>query len=320
MAMWRHLWAGVLLAGLMVFGIGAGCSGGTSGANAAPPPAIPFDETRAWADLKKQVDFGPRVPGTPAHLATRDWLVTQLKASTDTVDLQPFSAVLGGKTVSMWNIVADFTGTGAAPRQRVLLCAHWDTRPIADRDPDPAKRATPIDGADDGASGVAVLLEIARQLKVKPIERDVQIVLFDGEDYGPNIDNMLLGSKYYAKHLPTPKPAWGILLDMIGDKDLDIYREPNSDIAAKAVNDRVFTAATRLGLLRAGVTPGFVNAPYKYAIEDDHTALNANGVPTADLIDFDYPPWHTTADTVDKCSADSLKIVGKAVLYAVQLP
>jgi Zn-dependent M28 family amino/carboxypeptidase len=308
-----------MLAGVLVFGIGAGCSGGTTGANAAPP-AIAFDESRAWADLKKQVDFSPRVPGSAAHVVTRDWLVEQLKVSAVKVELQPFSTVLGGKTITMWNILADFTGTGAAPRQRIILAAHWDCRPTADHDPDPAKRATAIDGANDGASGVAVLLEIARQLKAKPIARDVQIVLFDGEDYGPNIDNMLLGSKYYAKHLPTPKPNWGILVDMVGDKDLDIYREPNSDIAAKAVNDRVFTAATRLGLLRAGATPGFVNAPYKYAIEDDHTALNAVGVPTVDLIDFNYSYWHTTADTVDKCSAGSLKIVGKAVLYAIQMP
>jgi glutaminyl-peptide cyclotransferase len=325
MALWRQLWSWVFLAGVLIFGIGAGCSGGSTTAAETPARTLPepvaqFDETRAWDSLEKQLTFGPRVPGTAAHVQTRDWLVAQLKATSDTVELQPFSHLLGGKTLAMWNIIAQFPGTGAAPRERILLAAHWDCRPTADRDPDPAKRNTPIDGANDGASGVAVLLELARQLKAQPIARDVIIVLFDGEDYGPKVDNMLLGAKYYAKHLPTPKPAWGILLDMVGDKDLTIYREPNSDKYARAVNDRVFTAATNLGYLGTGTTAGFVNAPYRFPVVDDHIPMNEAGVPMADLIDFDYPSWHTTADTADKCSPSSLKIVGKTVLYAIQLP
>jgi hypothetical protein len=321
MATWRNFGTGLILMAMMAFVIGAGCSGHT----ASPAPKIDtitagFDATRSWADLEAQIAFGPRVPGTPAHTSCRDWLQQSLKATTDDVTLQNFSRQIGGKTVQMWNVVAHFTGTGPAPRQRVLLCAHWDSRPTADKDPDPAKRFTPIDGADDGASGVAILLELARQLKAYPIARDVTIVFFDGEDYGPLIDNMLLGSKYYAAHLPTPKPSWGILLDMVGDKDLGIYREPSSELAAKAVNNRVFSAAKTLGFLRTATLPGFIDAPYQYAITDDHTPLNDAGVPTADLIDFDYPYWHTTQDTADKCSKESLRVVGKTVLYAIQLP
>lgn len=319
MSTWRQVWSGVFLAGMLIFGIGAGCSGGSTPAQAVEPTAN-FDDSRAWNDLEKQVAFGPRVPGTEAQIACRDWLVAELKKSSDKVELQPFTWTIGAKTLKMWNIGAEFTGTGPAPREKVVLAAHWDSRPTADYDPDPAKRNTPIDGANDGASGVAILLELARQLKEHPITRDVQIVLFDGEDYGPQVDNMLLGSKYYAKHLPTPKPTWGILLDMVGDKNLDIYREPNSDKTAKPVNDRVFTAATRLAYLRVGTGSGFVNAPFRFPVVDDHTPINEAGVAMADLIDFDYPSWHTTADTADKCSPDSLKIVGRTVLYAIQMP
>lgn len=316
-----HTWRVVLLmtvaVGVLAFTLGAGCSGNS--AASAPPRTPAFDETRAFSDLEHQVALGYRVPGTAAHRTTRDWLVAQLKAAGAEVTLQPFSQPLGGRETQMWNIIAQVPGTGAAPRELVLLAAHWDSRPTADKDPDPARRATPIAGANDGASGVAVLLEVARQLQARPIDRDVTIVLFDGEDYGPEINNMLLGSKYYAKHLPERKPTWGILLDMIGDKDLAIYREPDSEARAKAVNDRVFSAARQLGYLRTAGQPGFVDAQFRYTITDDHTPINDAGIPMVDLIDFTYTPWHTTGDTVDKCSAASLKVVGNTLLYALEM-
>ena len=287
-----------------------------SAVGASPAPS--FDAERAWKDLQAQVDFGYRVPGTKTHSATRDWLVKQLTPPAKSVTLQPFTHTLGGRDITMWNIIADIPGAGPAPREQVVLAAHWDTRPTADHDPDPAKRKQPIAGADDGASGVAILLEIARQLKAHPIKRDVQIVLFDGEDYGPGIEDMLLGSQYYADHLPKTKPSWGILLDMVGDADLDIYREPNSERTAKTVNDRVFIAAKALGYLWTKKQPGFMDELYQYPIIDDHIALNKAGVPMADLIDFDYPYWHTTGDTPEHCSAESLKIVGRTVLLAIR--
>lgn len=282
---------------------------------AAPIIAPAFDKERAWQDLLYQVNAGFRVPGSETHSKVRAWLVAELSKSSSTVSVQPFTRVLGGKVITMWNIIAQFSGTAPLPRENVLLAAHWDTRPTADQDPDLTKRNKPIPGANDGASGVAVLLEVARQLKAHPVKRDVTIVLFDGEDYGPQINNMFLGATYYATHLKK-KPTWGILLDMIGDKNLDIYREPNSDRLAKTVNDRVFRAARALGYVSA--SGPFIDTPYQYPIEDDHLSVNKAGVPMVDLIDFDYPTWHTLDDTPEQCSATSLRIVGETMLYVLQ--
>jgi Zn-dependent M28 family amino/carboxypeptidase len=300
----------------------AGCTRRAPAAQQPTPPG--FDADQAFAYLKAQTDFGPRVPGTQAHRDARAWLMAELGKASDDVQVQPFTRVLRGNDVQMANIVAVIPGIGAAPRERVLLCAHWDSRPTADKDPDPAKRTTPISGANDGASGVAVLLEIARQLKTHPLQQDILIVLFDGEDFGTyparadRLDNMLMGSEFFAQNLPDPKPTWGILLDMVGDTDLNICREPNSEQFAPAYVDRIFRVAREFGYLRGGGAPGFVDAPFRSPIEDDHMPLNRAGVPTVDLIDFDYPSWHTTGDTIDKCSARSLEIVGRVVLATLQ--
>jgi len=321
MMKWRQARVILTLFAILAFVLSAGCV--RTAAGTTSPIETAFNEARAWQDLEAQVNFGPRVPGTEAHRQTRDWLVEQLTPSAGSVTLQPFTHKLGGRNVQMWNIIAEIPGAGPAPREQVLLAAHWDTRPTADHDPDETIRMQPIDGANDGASGVAVLLEIARQLNSRPIARDVVIVLFDGEDYGTypnmktNITSMLLGSQYYADHLPERKPNWGILLDMIGDADLAISREPNSEKFAKTVNDRVFAAAKEMGYLRVGEQPGFVDSQSTDSITDDHIALNKAGVPTIDLIDFNYPFWHTTHDTPKQCSAESLKVVGRTVLLAI---
>lgn len=314
---------------LLTFGLGGGCQQHTD----LPPPVTPsFDKERAWADLLKQVGFGPRVPGTDAHQKCQDYLYTELQRFATNVTLQPFSHVLGSANRDMNNIIGTCPGTGVGTKENVVLLAHWDTRPTSDREKTPELQMTPFDGANDGASGVAVLMEIARQLKEHPISRTVTILLVDGEDYGDfspghsqdGDTDMLLGSDYYAAHLPDPKPNWGILLDMVGDADLDIYREPYSEANAKAVNDRVFSSARTLGYLRTAGMSGFVDQPFKFEVEDDHYAFIKAGVPTADLIDFEYggtdnPYWHTQQDTSDHCSADSLEIVGCTVLYALQL-
>ncbi|MHB1459033.1 MAG: M28 family peptidase [Armatimonadota bacterium] len=207
------------------------------------------------------------------------------------------------------NIIAKFGKTSGNP---ILLCAHWDTRPIADRDRDPSKRKTPIIGANDGASGVAVLLELARLFKVSPPSVPVTIVLFDGEDYGPTGDDMFLGSSYFASnHEKGIKFRFGILLDMIGDKNLNIYREANSQAAARNVNDLVWSTAKQLGYAR-----NFIDN-VKFSINDDHIPLIRAGIPCVDIIDFDYMPWHTTYDTPDKCSPESLKIVGDVISKVV---
>jgi len=209
----------------------------------------------------------------------------------------------------MWIVIASF---GPAEGKEILLCAHWDTRPTADEELDAIKQKQPIIGANDGASGVAVLMELARIFKQQAPKVPVTIVLFDGEDLGPTGKDMYLGARYFASKLDKPQTIrYGILLDMIGDKNLQIYRERNSYESAPEIVSKVWKTAARLGY---GKT--FIDKP-KYAISDDHLPLIARGVPCIDLIDFDYAYWHTLDDTVDKCSPDSLRIVGETVAEVV---
>lgn len=268
-----------------------------------------FDSSRAFADLKKQVAFGPRVPGTKGHAGCRDWIVAELeKSCPGTVRRQDTTVLVRGQRIPLTNIGARINPDAAT---QILLCAHWDTRPTADQEIDPAKRKRPIDGANDGASGVAVLLELARNFAEKKPDVGVQFVLFDGEDYGPGIENMFLGAKAYAAKPLFPKPTFGILIDMIGDKNLGIYRELNSDAVAPDINTLVFKAAKDLGV------PAFVDEP-KHEILDDHLALIQKGWKVIDLIDFDYGPWHTLDDTVEQCSPASLKAVGDVLNKVVR--
>jgi Zn-dependent M28 family amino/carboxypeptidase len=208
----------------------------------------------------------------------------------------------------MTNVIAQFNPTA---KKQVLLCAHWDSRPTADMETDAAKKRQPIPGANDGASGVAVLLELARQFALKPPPVGVQIVLFDGEDYGPDNDHMYLGARYYAKRPARPRPAYAILIDMIGDKDLQLWREQNSEINAPEINDRVWNAAEAVGAT-AAFQPGV-----KFTITDDHLPLQEAGFKAIDLIDFDYGPWHTLDDTPEHCSPASLKIIGDVLAKVV---
>jgi Zn-dependent M28 family amino/carboxypeptidase len=271
--------------------------------SAAPADASPiaFDSTRAFSDLKKQVAFGPRVPNSPGHVACRDWILAELKAALGKSARQDFSLTLDGKKLAMSNIVGQLNPSA---KKQVMLCAHWDTRPSADQEIDDARRRQPIAGANDGASGVAVLLELARQLAKNPPKNvGVQFVFFDGEDYGPGIERMFLGASHYAKRPALPKPDYAVLIDMIGDKDLQIPREPNSERMAPEVLDKIFGAAKSLGVKE------FVNVPGP-EIMDDHLPLQAVGWKAVDLIDFDYAPWHTLDDTPVQCSPASLKAVG----------
>ena len=258
------------------------------------------------ADLRKQVAFGPRVPGTKSHDECRDWLKAELTKSCDAVFLQPFTHKWSknGKVLPMDNIVGEVNWKDATIR--VALVAHWDTRPTADQEYDAERAAKPIPGANDGASGVAVLLELARNLKALPLDKSigVRFVLVDGEDVGPGLDEMFLGASYYAKSSGR-KGDYGILLDMIGDKDLRVPKEPNSNQLAPKLTTALYEHAKAVGL---GST--FPDT-FQSEIYDDHLSLNAAGIPTVDLIDFTYPYWHTLEDTVDKCSPTSLQKVGK---------
>ena len=277
---------------------------------------VAFSAQRAFAILEKQCEFGPRPPGSAAHRETQNYLFTELQKYANNAALQPLEYKVGTKTLHLNNILAEF-GPGSLPvngkgqsGETVLLAAHWDTRPIADHDPKPENRETPILGANDGASGVAVLLELARVFKAHPPPRRVVIVLFDGEDYGRTADDMFIGSRFFARNLGRWKPDYGILLDMVGDKDLTLPIEANSWNANQAFTAAIWNRAAALRL-----------APFQQrlgpAIMDDHVPLIKVGIPMVDIIDFDYPYWHTIEDTVDKCSPKSLEVVATLVISVV---
>lgn len=270
-----------------------------------------FDEAGAFDYLKIQCQFGPRYPGSTGHQNCLEFLVQELKKTTDRVLQQPFTNTFSGmdKTITMTNVIASFGDQG----DRLLLCAHWDTRPWADRDPDSENRDKPIIGANDGASGVAVLLEMAQILKASPPEIGVDIVLFDGEDSGTSnsAESWCLGSRYFAQQKqPHYLPRYAILLDMIGDKDLHIPIERNSQRYAPEIVDAVWTKAEELGL-------GAFDRSLGYQMIDDHLELLRVGIPAIDIIDFDYPHWHTLQDTEDKCSPESLGIIGTLLVHLI---
>jgi glutaminyl-peptide cyclotransferase len=274
-------------------------------ASHSPPQ---FDGTRAFQYLMSQCQFGPRNPGSEGHQRTKKYLLDKMSQYTNLVKTQEFVYQDTSKKakLELTNIIASFYPD---QKKRMLLCAHWDTRPVADQDPDFSLREKPIPGANDGASGVAVLLEMARVISQRKPKWGVDIILFDGEDYGAEdkLDEFCLGSKYFAKNKGGYNPEFGILLDMIGDKDLKIYREGYSNKYAKKVVDLVWGAAQKLKL-------SCFNDSTKYSMYDDHIPLLEVGIPGIDLIDYDYPYWHTTQDTPDKCSSESLQKIGEVLI------
>ena len=266
-----------------------------------------FDEMSAFRFLTDQCDIGPRYPGSAGHRRLQRYLVDRLTEYGANVSLQSFDGVLTtGDTLHLINIIGNYNRNAA---KRILLGAHYDTRPRADRDTDPNRRDTPITGANDGASGVAVLLEIARQLGGSRPPVGVDIVLFDGEDYGEEgiPQDYILGSTYFVKHLKGYRPYAVIIVDMIGDRDLRIPKEGFSAAASAALLDRIYETARRLGVEEFRAEEGT-------AIIDDHLPFIQAGLTAVDLIDFEYPYWHTLEDTPDKCAPESLGKVGRVLL------
>ena len=254
-----------------------------------------FDGQRAFQHIEAQMAIGPRPSGSAAGRKTGDYIIAQLREQGWQVEEQEF--VYRG--VQGRNIVGK-AGTGPV----ALIGAHYDTRRLADNDPDPALRTEPVPGANDGASGVAVLLELARVLNRERLKNEVWLTFFDAEDNG-RLDGweFIAGSQEMASRL-TVRPEMVVIADMIGDRDQQIYKEQNStpelvtkiwDIAARLGYDEVFLPTA------------------KWAILDDHTPFLQRGIPAVDLIDFDYPYWHTTQDTTDKVAPESLERVGRVL-------
>lgn len=261
-----------------------------------PEPApVFFDGARAYADVKTQVAFGPRIPESDGHAKVEIWIQGELVQAGWQVEVQK-SEVMGHP---IHNIVAKRNNDGP----QIIIGAHYDSRIYANNDPNPDNRTKPVPAANDGASGVAVLLELARTLPKSDV--NIWLVFFDAEDNGniPGWD-WLLGSREFVKNNPV-QPRAVVVIDMIGDADLNIYKERNSNTA---LNDQIWNTARRLGY-------GNMFIPkYKYSMLDDHTPFLEAHLPAVDIIDFDYPYWHTTQDTPDKVSANSLAVVGNTLL------
>ena len=258
------------------------------------PVSALFNGERAYADVLTQVGFGARTPGSEGHVKVRAWMREELESAGWQVEVQE-SEALGHP---IFNIVAK----RGDESPQIILGAHYDTRLFADNDPDPANRSKPAPGANDGASGVAVLLELARVLPEDTVP--VWLVFFDAEDNG-RIEgwDWILGSREFVKRNPV-QPRAAVIVDMIGDANLNIYKERNSD---RALTDEIWAVAQSL-------ENDTVFLPdYKHSMIDDHMPFVEAGIPAVDIIDFDYPYWHTIEDAPDKVSPASLQAVGETL-------
>jgi hypothetical protein len=277
-----------------------------------PRPPREFNGETALGYIRSQVAFGPRVPGTGAHRRMGEWLDSVLRQRADTVVVQEWKHVTSkGDTLALRNFIARFK---PAAEKRILLLAHWDSRPVADS-PQSQDSTKPVLGANDGGSGVALLLGVADVLKRTPPAVGVDLLFVDGEDYGdftktPN--DVLIGSRYYGAHQVGGPPLYAVLFDLIGDKDLQVYQEGNSLVGAPEVVELVWDTAKDLGY--GGY---FISSP-RHTLIDDHLELQKKGIRAIDVVDFDYPAWHTPYDTIDKVSAASLQVVGDVALALIR--
>lgn len=285
-------------------------------------PVMLFQQDSAYQFISDQLDFGPRVPGTPAHDACAKYLVEKLRSyGVDSIITQKFNMkAYTGDILPLTNIMGRFDTSNP---DRVLLVAHYDTRPWADREKNPDRVKEPILGANDGASGVAVILELARLIQQQRPNVGVDILFVDGEDYGnsgwaENDSTWCLGSQYWVEHMPadyaTIKPRFGILLDMVGAHYARFHREYLSDLHAPQVVDKIWSIAANSGRTRF-----FKNVPGG-SVVDDHLFINEAGIPTADIIDCNnettgtFPDtWHTTRDDLSGISKATLRAVGQTV-------
>ena len=276
-----------------------------------------FDKDNAFRYLVEQCEFGPRNPNSNGYKQCLDYLQKTLVGFADTVLLQPFvlDDLVDEKSYDLTNIIARFK---VDEPEQLLIGAHWDTRPWADEDPVPEKRNDPIIGANDGASGVAVILELARILNASPPPIGITLILFDGEDMGrPGTPKSYAqGSLAFAKDLPIEKPDEAIILDMIGDAELHIPIERYSYQQNRQLVKKLWGLAKVLSL-------DAFESRIEYSIYDDHVPLWAEAkIPAVDIIDFNYPNsytnyWHTTQDLPEHCSVESLGQVGTLLVHYI---
>lgn len=287
-----------------------------------------FNADSAYSYIEKQVSFGPRVPNSAAHLACGDYLVAKLrKFDADVTEQKADITNYAGEKMKMRNIIGSYNLENG---RRILLFAHWDSRPFADEEKDPIKQKQPILGADDGASGVGVLLEIARQLQLKNINVGIDIIFFDVEDYGqPNFDQKIvqgdwwcLGSQYWSEnpHKKNYKADFGILLDMVGSTGATFLKEGYSRQYAPKVVDKLWSVAAKLGYSQyfLGKNGGFIT--------DDHVPVNEKlHIPSADVINMKetgtgfVSHWHTLSDDMSNIHKPTLNAVGQTLMEVIYL-
>jgi len=284
-----------------------------------------FNADSAYQYVKRQVDFGPRVPNTDAHRACGDYLIQQLEQfGAKTYVQQAEVSTYDGKLLQARNIIGAYKPES---KKRIALFAHWDSRPWADNDPDVKKHYTPILGANDGASGVGVLLEVARQLHQQSPEVGIDIIFFDAEDYGTHRDykgqheeeHWCLGSQYWARnpHIQGYGARYGILLDMVGGKDATFKYEYYSEQYAKDVNRKVWRAADKLGF------GNYFKKQDGGGATDDHLFVNRLAhIPTIDIIATSneysfFEHWHTVKDDMDAIDRQTLQAVGQTLLQVI---
>jgi hypothetical protein len=274
---------------------------------------LEVDGARAQARVVHQVGLGPRIPGTAGHAAMVDWMEVELTRLGGRVERQTFTDSTLGRPLPLTNLLARF---GPERGRRIALAAHYDTRPWCDQEPDTLRRAQPLPGANDGGSGVAVLLEVAELLQRRSPPVGVDLVFFDGEDQGlaSRPEQFSLGARGYAARLPAPgsdaRPVAAFVFDMVGDRDLEIFPEVQS--AQQAAN----LCALVLEGARATGARAFRKDP-RYAVTDDHVPLLEARLPAVDIIDFDYPAWHTARNLPDQTSAESLAEVARVAAWLV---
>jgi Zn-dependent M28 family amino/carboxypeptidase len=312
----------------LVCSCGGSKSGATETKSATIEVAVPeFSADSAYQYVKRQVDFGPRVPNTKQHVDCGDYLEAAFRNFGATVISQRADLVAyDGTVLKSRNIIASFQPD---KKKRVALFSHWDSRPWADNDPDPKNHYTPILGANDGASGVGVLMEIARHLGTTPSELGVDIILLDAEDYGTHQEyegqhteeSWALGAQYWAHnpHVAGYTARFGILLDMVGGQAPTFYREYHSERYAKDVDKKVWAAAKKLGYGNYFIDEADGGAT------DDHVFINRiAGIKTIDIVPFSPNSdisfdefWHTVKDDMDNINPQTLKAVGQTVMHVV---